>query len=93
MEKLSAKHPLQSVKKKLTMNKKQLKKIIIKINNSEEIKNIENHTWDSLAHLSILMELEKLFPNKITSIKGIAEANNYKDIENILISKKLLLND
>ena len=25
--------------------------------------------WDSLAHLSILMNLEKKFPNKITSIK------------------------
>ena len=67
--------------------------IIKKIINSKEIKDIEDHTWDSLAHLSILMELEKLFPNKITSIERIAEANNYKDIENILISKKLLLND
>ena len=85
---------MQFVKnQKLTMNKKKLRKIIKKIINSKEIKNIEDHTWDSLAHLSILMELEKLFPNKITSIEKIAEANNYKDIESILISKKLLLND
>ena len=75
------------------MNKKQLKKLIKKIINSKKIENIEDHTWDSLAHLYILMELEKLFPNKITSIKKIAEANNYKDMERILISKKLLLND
>ena len=75
------------------MNKKQLKKLIKEIINSKKIKNIEDHTWDSLAHLSILMELEKLFPNKITSIEKIAEANNYKDMERILISKKLLLND
>ena len=56
-------------------------------------KNFEANAWDSLAHLNILMELEKVFPNKITSIEGIAEANNYKDLENILISKKILLND
>ena len=75
------------------MNKKQLRKLIKKIINPKNIKNIEDHTWDSLAHLSILTELEKLFPNKITSIEKIAEANNYKDMERILISKKLLLND
>jgi len=46
-----------------------------------------------LAHLNILMELEKIFPRKIASIDGIAEANNYKNLENILISKKILLND
>ena len=49
--------------------------------------------WDSLAHLSILMELEKIFPNKITSITEIAEANSYKKLEKILLSKKLLKND
>ena len=46
-----------------------------------------------ISHLNILMELEKKFPRKITSIDGIAEANNYKDLENILISKKILIND
>ena len=75
------------------MNKKQLRKLIKKIINPKKIKNVEDHTWDSLAHLSILTELEKLFPNKITSIEEIAEASNYKDMERILISKKLLLND
>ena len=75
------------------MNKNQLKKIIKKNINSKEVINIETNTWDSLAHLNILMELEKAFPHKITSIDGIAEANNYKDLENILISKKILLND
>ena len=72
------------------MNKKELQKIIKKITDAEAVKNIEEHAWDSLAHLTILMELEKMFPNKITSIEGIAEANNYKDIKNILISKKIL---
>ena len=94
MEKLSAKHPLLYVKtKKYRMNKNQLKKIIKKNIDSKELANIEANTWDSLAHLNILMELEKTFPRKITSIEGIAEANNFKDLENILISKKILLND
>ena len=37
--------------------------------------------------------LKKLFPNKITSIAAIAEANNYKELEKILMSKKLITND
>ena len=75
------------------MNKNQLKKLIKKNIDSKKTTNIEVNTWDSLAHLNILMELEKKFPCKITSIDGIAEANNYKDLENILISKKILIND
>ena len=75
------------------MNKNQLKKIIKKSIDSKEVANIESGAWDSLAHLNILMESEKIFPRKIASIDGIAEANNYKNLENILISKKILLND
>ena len=75
------------------MNKNQLKKIIKKSIDSKEVANIESDAWDSLVHLNILMELEKIFPRKIASIDGIAEANNYKNLENILISKKILLND
>ena len=75
------------------MNKNQLKKLIKKNIDSKKTTNIEVNTWDCLAHLNILMELEKKFPRKITSIDGIAEANNYKDLENILISKKILIND
>ena len=75
------------------MNKNQLKKIIKQNIDSKEVKNIETDEWDSLAHLNILMELEKTFPRKITSIDGIAEANDYKKLENILLSKKILSND
>ncbi|RZO48226.1 MAG: hypothetical protein EVA76_03965 [Candidatus Pelagibacterales bacterium] len=75
------------------MNKNQLKKVIKKNTNSKEVANIETDAWDSLAHLNILMELEKAFPRKITSINGIAEANNYKKLKNILLSKKILSND
>ena len=59
------------------MNKKDFKKLINNLVDFDKIKNLEED-WDSLAHLSILMELEKDFPNKITSITGIAELNNYK---------------
>ena len=94
LEKLFAKQPLLYVKtKKYRMNKNQLKKIIKKSIDSKEVANIESGAWDSLTHLNILMELEKIFPRKIASIDGIAEANNYKNLENILISKKILLND
>ena len=75
------------------MNKNQLKKVIKQNIDSKEVENIETDAWDSLAHLNILMELEKTFPRKITSIDGIAEANNYKKLENILVSKKILSND
>jgi len=75
------------------MNKNQLKKVIKQNIDSKEVKNIETDEWDSLSHLNILMELEKTFPRKITSIDGIAEANNYKKLENILVSKKILSND
>jgi len=74
------------------MNKKDFKKLINNLVDFDKIKNLEED-WDSLAHLSILMELEKVFPNKITSITGIAELNNYKSLERILISKKLITND
>ncbi len=72
------------------MNKKDLHKLIKNIVDSNKVKNIDEHEWDSLAHLSILMELDKVFPNQITSIENIAEANSYKKLEKVLLSKKLL---
>ena len=75
------------------MNRKELKELIKKVINSQENNKKNLSEWDSLAHLSILMELEKQFPKKITAINGIAEANNYSQIEKILISKKLVTND
>lgn len=75
------------------MNRKELKKLIIKIINDDEVKDLKNYEWDSLAHLNILMELDKIYPDKITSIDNIAEMNTYKKLEKALISKKLLNND
>ena len=48
------------------MKKKELEKLIIKIINDEELKDLKGYEWDSLAHLSILMELDKIYPDKIT---------------------------
>ena len=75
------------------MKKKELEKLIIKIINDEELKDLKGYEWDSLAHLSILMELDKIYPDKITSIDGIAEMNNYVKLEKAMTSKKLLIND
>ena len=79
--------------KDISVNKKELKKLIKSTINSKKNKNFEKTEWDSLSHLTILTKLETKFPNKITSIKGIAEVNNYKDIKKILILKKLLKDD
>ena len=75
------------------MNRKDLKELIKNVINTQESGKKNFSEWDSLAHLSILMELEKRFPNKIIPINRIAEANNYNEIEKILISKKLVTND
>ena len=75
------------------MNEKEFKKLIIKSINSSKNIELKSHEWDSLVQLTILLELEKIFPNKITSIKGLAEVNNYNKMKKILISKKILKND
>ena len=59
--------------------------------NIKKKKNLENHEWDSLGHLTILIELEKKFPNRVTSIKNISEATNQKKLFKLLKSKKLIL--
>ena len=72
------------------MNEKEFKKLVIKSINSSKSIDLKSHEWDSLVQLTILLELEKIFPNKITSIKGLAEVNNYNKMKKILISKKIL---
>tara|TARA_Y100000590_G_scaffold362334_1_gene419471 strand:- start:60 stop:281 length:222 start_codon:yes stop_codon:yes gene_type:complete len=73
------------------MNKNELNKLIQKSLNSK--KKLDRLSWDSLGHLTILTELEKKFPNKITTIKKISEANSYKKLIKLLTSKKLVSND
>tara|TARA_B100001989_G_scaffold251560_1_gene231036 strand:+ start:1688 stop:1930 length:243 start_codon:yes stop_codon:yes gene_type:complete len=72
------------------MKKKELEKLIIRIINDDELKDLKTYEWDSLAHLSILMELDKIYPDKITSIENIAEMNNFFKLEKALRSRKLI---
>tara|TARA_X000001036_G_C20365094_1_gene678091 strand:- start:103 stop:324 length:222 start_codon:yes stop_codon:yes gene_type:complete len=73
------------------MKEKEFEKIVLK-SLDKKIKN-QKKEWDSLAHLSILMNLEKKFPNKITSIKKISELTNYKDLLNTLKKNKIIQDD
>jgi len=59
--------------------------------NIKKKKNLETLQWDSLGQLTILIELEKKFPNRVTSIKNISEATNQKKLFKLLKSKKLIL--
>tara|TARA_B100000029_G_scaffold516819_1_gene635186 strand:- start:104 stop:325 length:222 start_codon:yes stop_codon:yes gene_type:complete len=68
----------------------QFKKIILKSIDKKSVKNFDKIGWDSLSHLTILSTLEKKFPKKITSIKGIADLNNYKSLSKVLIKKKII---
>lgn len=71
------------------MNISELKKFLIR-NLDRKPKNIEKETWDSLNHLNILQELEIKFPNKITKLKNIAEANSFKKLLQILLKSKIV---
>ena len=77
----------------IKMKEKELKKLVIRAINSDKNIDLQSYEWDSLIHLTILMELEKIFPNKITSINGIADINNFNEMKKILISKNILIND
>ena len=44
---------------------KELAKLIIKIINDKDVKDLKGYEWDSLAHLSILMELKKFILIKL----------------------------
>ena len=77
----------------MTMNKKEFIATLAKCLNIKKKKKLDNLSWDSLGHLTILIELEKKFPNKITSIKNVSEATNQKKLFKLLKSKKLLLDD
>ena len=45
--------------------------------------------WDSLAHLSILTELDKLSKGKASKIKGLSQATSIKEIFKLLKKNKL----
>ena len=62
------------------MNRKNFNSLVLKCLGKNKKKDIKNLSWDSLGHLTILAELEKKIPNKITSIKQISEATTYKKL-------------
>ena len=72
------------------MKIEQLQKIVLKAIDQKKVKDFSKLEWDSLCHLTILSTLEKKFPKKITSIKGIADFNNFKSLSNILTKKKII---
>ena len=74
------------------MKERDFEKLIYKSIN-KKIKNLKKFDWDSLAQLSILMNLEKKFPNKITSIKKISEITNYNDLLKTLKKNKIITDD
>ena len=74
------------------MKERDFEKLIYKSIN-KKIKNLKKFEWDSLAQLSILMNLEKKFPNKITSIKKISEITNYNDLLKALKKNKIITDD
>ena len=74
------------------MKERDFEKLIYKSIN-KKVKNLKKFDWDSLAQLSILMNLEKKFPNKITSIKKISEITNYNDLLKTLKKNKIITDD
>ena len=77
------------------MKRKDLNILVLKCLGLKKKKSIENLTWDSLGHLTILIELERKKPNKITSIKQISEiylsgANTRIPLLKNMLSEKLM---
>ena len=58
-----------------------------KITLNSGMNNLEQ--WDSLAHLSILSELDKLSKGKASKIKGLSNATTLGNILKLLKSNKL----
>ena len=69
------------------MNKKELAKLIIKIINDKDVKDLKGYEWDSLAHLNIYFELQKVFKKKIP-MERAANAKSVSDWVSLL-NKKL----
>ena len=77
------------------INEKKLKNLISKILKiksekitlSSGINNIEQ--WDSLAHLSILSEIDKLSKGKAGKIKGLSNSTTVKEIFKLLKKNRL----
>jgi acyl carrier protein len=77
------------------INEEKLKNLISKILKVKKekitlnsgINNIEQ--WDSLAHLSILTEIDNFTKGKASKIKGLSNATTVKEILKLLKNNKL----
>ena len=47
--------------------------------------------WDSLGHLSIVMQLDEEFQGKASGLKSLAEAKSVSEICDILLEAKLIV--
>ena len=83
------------IKSKYMINEEKLKNLIskilevkiAKITLNSGINNVEQ--WDSLAHLSILTEIDKFTKGKASKIKGLSNATTVKEILKLLKNNKL----
>ena len=71
------------------MNYNDFVKIIKKNTKKKKIENIE---WDSLCHLAILTDLEKILGSKSNKLSNLSNANSFKKLlkelkKNNLVSK------
>jgi|TARA_B110000971_G_C19763411_1_gene387510 acyl carrier protein len=79
------------------MNKEAVVKIIaraLEINNDKLVYTShmdEIDEWDSLGHLSILMQLDEDFKGKVSGLKSLAEAKTVSEICDILLEAKLIV--
>jgi len=79
------------------MNKEAVVKIIaraLEINNDKLVYTShmdEIDEWDSLGHLSILMQLDEDFKGKVSGLKSLAEAKSVSEICDILLEAKLIV--
>lgn len=67
---------------------KSLKIELSEINENSSSKNVEE--WDSLGHLTILMNLDKNFKGKLNSISELSDCDSFKKIYKILVKHKIL---
>ena len=60
-----------------------------KLKKSKKFSQIEE--WDSLNHLTIFFELDKIFKNKVNAIPKIGEADSIQKIITLLRKYKLII--
>ena len=82
MKKITEIHVYKAIAKVLKIDVKKLKK-------SKKFSQIEE--WDSLNHLNIFFELDKIFKNKVNSIPKIGEVDSVQKIIILLRKNKLII--